>query len=902
MHALDAETIDDPGPPTGPRVHANTPVEFLPAGTTLLNKFEIIRELARGGMGVVYLARDKQLGRNVAVKILDSRDPALAKRFRAEAEATARFTHENIVTIHHFGEFNGIPFMVLEYLRGRTLTRELGGKPISPGRAVQLIVPVVRALVCAHDGGIIHRDLKPDNIFVTETGMVKVLDFGIAKILSESRARTLGRLRRTAEVSEISALDRGLLLGTLPYMAPEQWRGHHSDVDHRTDIWAVGIILYEMLTGLHPLTPRSGQQLMVIGVEHVPMPSIRSAGVDVADELADIVDHCLAKPKNRRFASARELLDALTPLSPARLCGQQATDDNPYPGLVAFSERDAGRFFGRRQDVAYLTSCLQTRPLVGVVGPSGVGKSSLVRAGVVPALEGNGDNWTILTIRPGRDPLTALAGALLSLLYEQTSPSERYETTGLASRLMAEPGYAGSLLREFARARGCRVLLFVDQFEELYTLVHRSDERMGYTNCLSGIADDASTPLRVVISVRSDFLHRAAENRWFVTQLTPGLVFLLPPDRDGIREALVRPAEMHGYRFETERMIEHLIDTLASTPGALPLLQFAATKLWDTRDRVRKLLTERRYRELGGVGGALATHADELVGALHPRDQTLVQALFLRLVTAERTRAIGLLSELRELTPNPHDIDRLVDYLASGRLLVVQSSDEHSAEASVEIVHEALIISWPQLAHWLDEHQDDAVFLEQLRTTAKQWQAKRYPPGMLWRGQAERDARNWRHRYRGPLGQLERQYLHAVFAAADRNARHKRLALIGSFAFLIALIMGTLLTIVVIDDAKDEATRQAQMARLAERKARDAEAAAKAAAQAARDELHKRKQAEQEKAAVKTELKTANKTRLQEKRRHQRVEAKSRKAQRRAEEQKRKRDTKQTRCRYGQCK
>lgn len=848
--------------------------QLLSEGTRI-GQHEIIREIGRGGMGAVYLARDTKLGRPVAVKVLQSSQAKMTERFILEAKATARCSHENIVIIHEVGEYGNKPFMVLEYLRGHTLTNEMGNRPIPPGRAVQLIIPVVRALVFAHEMGIVHRDLKPDNIFVTNTGTVKVLDFGIAKVISEKRARKVAELCETMDSIEPRDTDYGVVIGTMPYMAPEQWRGETDNIDHRSDIWAVGIILFKMLTGRHPLAPLRGHQLMVTGVEAQPMPSIRSAGMDVPDELADIIDHCLVKHQRLRMDSAYTLLDALTPLVPGRYRHGTESEESPYPGLAAFHESDADRFFGRSRDIAYILACLRDRPLMGVVGPSGVGKSSFLRAGVIPALKHTGETWEDIIVRPGRQPLIALANALIVATDGHVRSSEHYRSRALANRLSVEPGYAGVLLRE--RARECRhkILIFVDQFEELYTLVHDSRERITFTTCLSGMADDPNAPLRVVVSIRSDFLDRGSENRRFMADLTPGLVFLPPPDREGLREALTKPAEMFGYGFENPQMVEHMIDTLATTPGALPLLQFAATKLWETRDRQHKLLTQRRYNEIGGVGGALASHADEVLNALPPRAQELVRAIFLRLITPERTRAIASIGELHELTLDTETIQRLIDYLSSARLLVVQSGDDEFGDASIEIVHEVLIRSWPRLTYWLDSHQEDAVFLEQLRVAAKQWQAKGYTRGLLWSGEAEAEARRWHRRYRGPLGKLQSHYLSAVFAAADRVKRKKRLVLIGSFAFLLALVAAAAVALLWIHNAEQRAVEQAQVARTAEReaqhrlemyeqeqKAREAAEKEKAVAQGERDKANNRAEMtyEQLKRSWESEKKARKKT------------------------------------------
>src|SRR5205814_1459088 len=149
--------------------------------------------------------------------------------------------------------------------------------------------------------------------------------------------------------------------------------------------------------------------------------------------------------------------------------------------------------------------------------------------------------------------------------------------------------------------------------EELYTQVADPAERAAYTQALSAVADDATSPLRVVLSVRSDFLDRVAEDPQFTSELSQGLFFLGPPNRDGLRDAIMQPAELAGYRFEVPAIVEDMLDRLETTPGALPLLQFAASKLWETRDPSRKLLTDASYRAMGGVAGALATHADNVV-------------------------------------------------------------------------------------------------------------------------------------------------------------------------------------------------------------------------------------------------------------------------------------------------
>ncbi len=803
----------------------------MPPPGIRIGQYELIRELGRGGMGAVYLARDTKLGRRVAIKFLQSDQPETTVRFILEARATARCNHENIVVIHEVGEHQGHPFMVLEYLQGAPLGQQMQpGRRFPAARAIEIMAPVIRALACAHEHNIVHRDLKPDNVFVTDGGTIKVLDFGIAKLVQEqalperfghsvstSRSSEDGDREGTEASPELTR--RGTLVGTLAYMSPEQWLG--TDVDHRTDIWAVGIILYKLVAGKHPLDPLQGRQLVVTGILDQPMPSVRGDCPELPDELADVIDHCLIKDKARRIPSARQLLDALEPLLRGQHMRKLRVDESPYPGLNAFQELDADRFFGRTREVAAAVNRLRDQPLLTVVGPSGVGKSSFVRAGVVPALKQSGEAWTSLVIRPGRQPMAALAHAVTPMVTQSstTVAGDLSEQQAVLERLRQEPGYLGAALRSRARRRDQRMLLFVDQFEELYTLVGDPEERLAFTACLASMADDATTPLRVVLSIRSDFIDRLAQDPSFTADLAHSMFFLAPPGRESLREALVEPAEMAGYQFESPTMVEHMLDHLEHTHGALPLLQFAASKLWDLRDTGRKFLTANSYHAIGGITGALASHADAVVAGLPQPVQALTRALFLRLVTPERTRAMVSMDELDELARDPGEVRRLVDHLVHARLLVVQSG-EVGGSATVEIVHESLIQSWPLLRRWLDENQDDAAFLEQLRTAARQWQARGRPAGLLWRGEAMEEALRWRRRYRGELPGLQQAYLDAVFGLEARAARRRRYLVAGAMLFLTGLVTAAFVALVLIRDAQQEAVSKADAASRAEEQVR----------------------------------------------------------------------------------
>jgi hypothetical protein len=445
-----------------------------------------------------------------------------------------------------------------------------------------------------------------------------------------------------------------------------------------------------------------------------------------------------------------------------------------------------------------------------------------VRAGLVPALKQSGETWETLVIRPGRKPLESLASMISPMVATAANlADEMEEQKKLVETLRHEPGHLGSILRGRARRDSRRLLLFVDQFEELYTLTDDPAERAAFTACLSAVADDATSPLRVVLSIRSDFLDRAAEDPEFVNELTQGLFFLGPPGRDGLRDAIQQPAEMAGFHFEQESIIEDMLNHLESTPGALPLLQFAASKLWESRDTARKMLTNASYAAMGGVAGALASHADRVVADLGPQKSPLVRAILLRLVTPERTRAIVPMAELRELSREVGEVQSLVDQMVGARLLVVQVV-EGGKGSTVEIVHESLVQSWPTLRRWLDENQDDAALVDQLRTAARQWGAKGRDAGLLWRGEMADEAKKFRKRYKGPLSDVERGFLDAVIALEVAAARRKRRGIIAGFVVLSGVVLAAMVALVVIQKSRSDAQTARKTAEVEKVKAQQA--------------------------------------------------------------------------------
>ena len=276
----------------------------LTAGTPL-GSFEIVSPLGAGGMGEVYRARHLKLGRDVAIKVLPSdlaSDPQRRHRFEREARATSALNHPNIVTIHDIDEHDGIHYIAMELVEGRTLRELLAGAPLPVGRLLALAPQIAEGLAKAHAAGIVHRDLKPENLMVTDDGLVKILDFGLAKLAPPSA-------KVGSDVTTVEQATRaGVVLGTVPYMSPEQAASR--PVDFRSDQFSFGSILYEMATGRRAFRKDTTPQTLAAIIEGEPEP-VGRLNRRLPAPLIAIIERCLAKDPEKRFASTRDLAAAL---------------------------------------------------------------------------------------------------------------------------------------------------------------------------------------------------------------------------------------------------------------------------------------------------------------------------------------------------------------------------------------------------------------------------------------------------------------------------------------------------------------------------------------------------------------------------------------------------------------
>lgn len=751
-------------------------VEWTPP--TKLAEYRLIRPLGRGGMGQVWLAMDELLEREVAIKLVDAivPDPAQRRRFLVEARAAARLSHPNVVSIHRVAEVDGIPYIVSELVRGEPLDRL--PRPLPWQRVVALGTGLARGLAAAHQAGVLHRDLKPANAIVSDDGTVKILDFGLAKLDGDGADAQPRRVTATnvcgdgtATVSFVAEDDRpanmavaavtrhGAVLGTPFYLAPETWRGElHT---RRSDVYSLGAMLFELATGKPPFADVTLAELPTI-VQERDAPSVASRASEIPPALAAVIDRCIAKEPQERFDSAAEIRAALEAIE-APTTARAALTGNPYRGLARFDTEHAASFFGRREETAALVDRFRAGRFVVIAGDSGVGKSSLVRAGVIPAIAsgalGTARKWRTTVCAPGRRPIAAIAEALAN-------------ATGAAPEMFTLEEPADAIRAAIAAVNGDGVLVAIDQLEELVTRADPAEAAV-VSRWIAEVAAGAA-PFALIATVRGDLLTRVAALPGLSVEVTRALQVLAPLDDFGLRAAIVEPAAAAGVSFESKSLVDDLV-AAGRAEGGLPLLEFALAELWEMRDRVRGVITRAALDTLGGVTGALSRHADGVIAALPEAERAAARKILLALVAAEGVSAGRTQSELA----GP-DARVALDALISGRLVVARATPDG---VIYDLAHERLAASWPTLRDWLDEGVGRRAARERLVRGAAEWQRLGGTSAGLWRDRSLEEAR------RLPideLGPTERAFV----AASLKSRRRRRTTAVAAAVAVPALALG----------------------------------------------------------------------------------------------------------------
>ena len=450
-----------------------------------------------------------------------------------------------------------------------------------------------------------------------------------------------------------------------------------------------------------------------------------------------------------------------------------ASDVCPFRGLAPFDSAHAEYFFGRESLVANLVARLAGSTLLAVVGPSGSGKSSVVRAGLLPALASGvlpgSERWRQVVMRPGAQPPEELRRTL-----DRLAPGELNPDGPFAAVLDA--------LRPDER-----LVLAVDQLEEIFTACRDEDQRIGFCDALVTAAGDPDRRAVVVLAIRGDFYGRCAEHPALASEMSANTVLVGPMRREELRRAIELPARTAGLRVEPG-LVSALVGGVADEPGGLPLLSTTLVELWERRDE--RTLRQSTYEASGGVSGAVARLAERAYQRLSAPQRERARQVLLRLVDAEEPEPVRRRVPLSELeVGRDEDVAAALAGLTDSRLVTVD-------EGTVEVAHEALLSEWPRLRAWLEEDAEGRRLHQHLTHAAGAWNESEHDPAELYRGARLASALDWADGHDSELNQLEREFLDESQAASQREAERQRRTNRRLRALLAGV--GVLLTLAVV--------------------------------------------------------------------------------------------------------
>lgn len=758
---------------------------------------------------MVFRAVEPLVGRQVAIKVVRpelASQPAYIRRFADEARRIARLDHPHILKLYTFWRNDSGAYLVMPWMSGGTLEQLRHEGPLPLARVLRLCGQIAAALAYAHRHGVIHCDLKPANLLRDANDNIFLADFSIAQGISQA---TVGF--------------------TIGYAPPEQVAG--APAAPQTDIYSLGVILLELLTGQPVFT---GDPATILERQRHNPPRLRDTRPDLPEALDAVLQQALAPEPANRFATVMEFAaavhasvatapatDAPVPAEALRLPDALAPT-NPYKGLAAFDEGDALVFFGRTHLTAQLVGRLRADGVDGrflaVAGPSGSGKSSVIHAGLLPALRAGAvpgsQHWFVTAMTPGTAPVRNLVAALEYVTVTHLDAAEQ-------QILATAQGLAEVINAALPPDPAIELLLVIDQFEELFTQSQTTMQML----LLASLALAVQAPqsrLRLVITLRGDFYDRPLQVPDFGTLLQTRTQWILPLNETELVQAIVAPAERVGVTVETD-VLGAMVADVEDQPGTLPLLQYALYHLFQRREDDR--LTYAAYQATGGVAGALSSTAEALYAASTPTQRDLTRQIFLRLLmlgddgvaTRRRVRQSELRALVQMIAPTPiaatgttvpadaitkdaaewdmsaiaspqpvaliaarpdpatmADLEAILERYGTARLLTFDY-DPSSREPTVEVAHEALLDAWRRLRDdWLAGAQDELRTRQRLSEAADEWQQRNHDSAYL-----ERGGRLAQYAELAAVGSMtltdrELRFVEASLAERDRNERLER--------------------------------------------------------------------------------------------------------------------------------
>jgi WD40 repeat protein/DNA-binding SARP family transcriptional activator len=469
----------------------------------------------------------------------------------------------------------------------------------------------------------------------------------------------------------------------------------------------------------------------------------------------------------------------------------------PYRGLSPFYEIHAPFFFGREVYIANLEEIIRKQSNMAVIiGSSGMGKSSVIYAGLLPRLRESG-HWILVNLRPSSLPFQTLASSILPQPQSKSMGAEHLQKIQDCADALQEGELSlfdlvDNRLQKAPQAE--RLLLFVDQFEELYTLCLEPDLRHRFLDVLLNAVEEAASlpisPFVLILTLRADFMGQALSYRPFADALQNNALILGPMDRDELRAAIENPGSQQGAAFETG-LVSRILNDIGEQPGNLPLLEFALTLLWERLDQ--GWLTHTAYENIGRIDGAISRYAEEMYAELNLDEQLQVKKVFVQLVQP------GAGTEDTRRVANRTDFDdrrwELIQRLADNRLVV--TGRDQSGQETVEVVHEALISGWKRLLDWMEADRSFRSWQEDLRVALRGWLASDKDEGALLRGAPLVQAEAWQAERRDQLSQAEREFIQAstdslVENEINNERRRRRIITYLTVGLVVTMILALL--------------------------------------------------------------------------------------------------------------
>ncbi|HSL44993.1 MAG TPA: hypothetical protein VK897_16295 [Anaerolineales bacterium] len=490
----------------------------------------------------------------------------------------------------------------------------------------------------------------------------------------------------------------------------------------------------------------------------------------------------------------------------------------PYKGLDVFDEEDAELFFGRESLIEVLVNRMKESRTIFITGPSGSGKSSLVRAGLIPSLKqgaikkDHSERWVYATMKPGRDPMTEL-GRVASSLAGTLGAGEDLRTKGPSDATVLAQW--GEIALKDGREK--RAVIFIDQFEEIFTQVSSEAERVAFLNLLTYAAGVESGRTIVLFAMRSDFVSNCATYPQLNELLNQQFIQIGAMQPDEIVSAIAQPALRVGLRIEPD-LIAQIINDMQGAPGALPLMQFALKDLFDA-ERAKGgvvALTLAEYLQRGGIHKSLERHADHSFAALDENEQELARSIFSGLIEIGRgtqdTRRTALFEELIPVDTNPLSVQEIIQKLADARLV---TTDEQAGKDTVTISHEKLIDAWPWLKKLVNENRDVIALQNEIANDANEWNEHSRDPSYLYSGARLANAREQLRAKKLVLSGLAQEFVQSGYA---RQRRGQIFVMAGVSVIIIMLVVA----VIVFSSQSNRNRRLAREAHLRELAAQSA--------------------------------------------------------------------------------